>query len=89
MASHLPYLVPGEAYSPHRWNALGTYNAEVSRGIVHTPEWDDRMAEDQRLFDAEVVAGYEARGGRRVEGGWSIPPPPASRWARLKARRHA
>ena len=26
--------------------ALAAYNAEVARGIVHTPEWGERMAED-------------------------------------------
>lgn len=31
---------------------LGTYNAERSRGIVHTPEWQIAMARLQREFDA-------------------------------------
>jgi hypothetical protein len=30
---------------------LAVYNAEVSRGIVHTPEWKALMAERQRQFD--------------------------------------
>ena len=33
-------------------NELAIYNAEVARGIVHTPEWDAKMAELQREFDA-------------------------------------
>jgi hypothetical protein len=33
------------------WHDLAVYNAEVHRGIVHTPEYDERMAEEQRRFD--------------------------------------
>jgi hypothetical protein len=28
---------------PHKFDALCHYNGEVSRGIVHTKEYDDRM----------------------------------------------
>ena len=38
----------------HRWDALAQYNAECSRGIVHTPEWDARMAEEQERFNVEM-----------------------------------
>lgn len=31
--------------------ALGRYNAEVARGILHTPEHVARMADMQRRFD--------------------------------------
>lgn len=31
--------------------ALSRYNAEVARGIIHTPEHAARMAELQRRFD--------------------------------------
>lgn len=38
-----------------RWrpefDVLARYNAEVWRGIQHTPEWRQRMVELQRLFD--------------------------------------
>lgn len=37
--------------APYRWSALATYNGERARGIVHTPEWESRMAEEQRAFD--------------------------------------
>lgn len=30
---------------------LAAYNAERARGIVHTPEWDERMARAQTEFD--------------------------------------
>lgn len=29
------------------WSDLARYNAEVARGIVHTPEWDAFMAKKQ------------------------------------------
>ena len=31
---------------------LGVYNAERARGIVHTPEWDEKMVKLQAEFDA-------------------------------------
>lgn len=34
------------------FNTLGKYNAERARGIVHTPEWQEKMAELQSQFDA-------------------------------------
>ena len=37
----------------HRWDVLGRYNAEVSRGIVHTPECEAAMSREQAAFDAE------------------------------------
>jgi hypothetical protein len=53
---------PGEKY---RWpwlERLATYNAEVARGIVHTPEWDELMAKNQAEFDADLAreAGWHA-----------------------------
>jgi hypothetical protein len=44
-----------------RWSALARYNAEVARGIVHTPEWRARMEEDQRQFDAEQAKHYQTK----------------------------
>ena len=34
------------------FNTLARYNAEVAHGIVHTPEWDERMAALQSQFNA-------------------------------------
>lgn len=31
-------------------NELATYNAEVNRGIMHTPTWEARMEALQRQF---------------------------------------
>lgn len=39
----------------HRWKPLADYNSERHRGIVHTPEWDAFMAEEQAAFDAETT----------------------------------
>lgn len=39
-------------YDPYEWNQLATYNAEVARGIVHTPEWVEKMRLEQERFDA-------------------------------------
>lgn len=33
-------------------NQLGTYNAERARGITHTAEWQQKMAELQQRFNA-------------------------------------
>jgi hypothetical protein len=35
----------------HRWDELARYNTERGRGLVHTPEYDRRMADEQRLFN--------------------------------------
>jgi hypothetical protein len=43
---------------PDKFHALATYNSEVARGIVHTAEWDDRMAALQAEFDQwQYLAG--------------------------------
>lgn len=38
---------------PSPFAVLFTYNAEVSRGIVHTPAWKARMAELQAEWDED------------------------------------
>lgn len=38
---------------PYRWQELADYNAMKSRGLVHTHEYQARMAEQQAQFDAE------------------------------------
>lgn len=54
---------PAERPMPDRWDRLATYNEECARGIVHTPEWDQRMAVLQGRFDEEVAedAKWEAQ----------------------------
>lgn len=47
---------------PGNWvSILAMYNAERSRGIMHTPEWQERMATYQEAFDSIHVP-------RRIEG---------------------
>lgn len=46
----------GKRYEPYRFQALADYNAEVYRGIVHTPEYDALMADEQRLFNSGQVS---------------------------------
>jgi hypothetical protein len=41
-----------------KFSALATYNAERARGIMHTAEWDAKMAELQREWDATRGRGY-------------------------------
>ena len=36
---------------PFKFSQLAMYNGERGRGIVHTPEWDARMAVLQREFN--------------------------------------
>lgn len=46
---------------PSRFEVLAVYNAERARGIVHTAEWDDRMAALQAEFDQWVQRPDEDR----------------------------
>ncbi len=32
--------------------ALATYNGEKARGLVHTAEWQSKMRDEQKRFDA-------------------------------------
>jgi len=45
----------------NRWQNLANYNGERMRGIVHTPEYDALMTEDQRAFDAETEQERDRR----------------------------
>lgn len=85
--SRLPFRL--EASDGYRWEALARYNAEVARGLVHTPEWDWAMAVDQAAFDDEQAAKARAAGGVPMPGGgWLVPPPrPRSRWGQRRWRR--
>lgn len=41
---------------------LATFNSERSRGLMHTPEYAERMAELQRRFNEAREAEARARG---------------------------
>lgn len=43
------------------FHALARYNAERSRGIVHTPEWAERMTHDKAAFDNWAAAKIRDR----------------------------
>ena len=43
-----------------KFKRLADYNSEVSRGIVHTAEYDAAMAELQAEFNAWIRATYNA-----------------------------
>jgi hypothetical protein len=47
---------------PSRFDKLATYNSEVARGLVHTPEWQKQMAELQREFHAWRIEAARASG---------------------------
>lgn len=40
---------------PYEYSDLALYNSEKARGIVHTTEWDARMAERQERFNEEAI----------------------------------
>ena len=49
------------------WDTLSRYNAERARGILHTQEWQDRMAELQREFDEAHGRSPGRRDGLPIE----------------------
>lgn len=46
----VPWSVDGSALTRQEVETLATYNAERTRGLVHTPEWSVKMADLQRRF---------------------------------------
>lgn len=46
-----PKTLPPQNHLHPYWEALATYNSERARGIVHTPEWVDRMKRRQKQWD--------------------------------------
>jgi hypothetical protein len=58
--------------------ALAQYNEERARGIVHTPEWDERMTELQARYDKNTAdeaeqAAAETVMRRRLAAGLPVP----------------
>jgi hypothetical protein len=64
----------GQMTMPTYYEELARYNAERDRGLVHTPEWDAKMAELQRDFDdwAQREADQRRRYLRRKIGRWEL-----------------
>ena len=52
---------------PDSFEMLAVYNAERARGIMHTPEWQARMAALQVKFDEAVKAKLP---DYQMDGGW-------------------
>lgn len=48
---------------------LKTYNAEVERGLEHTPEWVAKMVALQAEFDAEYRSGVNGFGKKITKEG--------------------
>jgi hypothetical protein len=46
------FLISSRPIETNEVDVLGRYNAEVARGIQHTPEWQAYMADLQQRFDA-------------------------------------
>jgi hypothetical protein len=42
----------------YEFTALATYNAERSRGIVHTTQWIELMREEKRRFEASLPSQF-------------------------------
>lgn len=42
----------------YEFSALATYNAERSRGLVHTPRWHELMKEEQRRFAGNLPSQF-------------------------------
>ncbi len=63
-------------------DVLGRYNAEISRGIMHTPEWQAKMAELQSRFDVEQYARMMAMPNAVDFGGCIIYDSPKRWWWR-------
>jgi predicted adenine nucleotide alpha hydrolase (AANH) superfamily ATPase len=49
----IPYDRRFTARERYEYEKLAEYNAEVSRGIAHTPEWKQKMKELQAIFDSD------------------------------------
>lgn len=44
----------------HRWDQLADYNARVAKGIVHTPQYAERMRREQEAWRREQETGIPA-----------------------------
>jgi len=55
-------LLGRKDYPPYEFQDLAVYNSERARGIVHTEEWDQRMAIQQRLFNEQQLRRWDAEG---------------------------
>lgn len=53
----LAALLPRRAKMPRQFVVLADYNAEVARGVQHTPERREQMAHLQAQFNDWIIDG--------------------------------
>ncbi len=53
-------------YKPYEFAALATYNGERARGIMHTLEWQEKMAKEQARFDTKTKLFPPTRDSAKV-----------------------
>ncbi len=53
-------------YQRYEFAALATYNGERSRGIMHTLEWQEKMAQEQARFDTKTKLFPPTRDSAKV-----------------------
>jgi len=70
------------------WAKLATYNSERSRGIVHTPAYDEAMAAEQARFDEWQRRSLKEEGYvLQPNGVWyKISPASPRRWWQWRRR---
>lgn len=54
---------------PYEFAALVQFNSEVARGIMHTPEWVEKMAAEQLRFHDQQKREWIALGATRLANG--------------------
>ena len=59
-------IIYGYHYYTPNTNALAKYNAEVSRGIMHTEEYKEKMEALQKAYDLSVRINAEAKGWKVI-----------------------
>jgi len=83
----LVHGVPGGPLNSYDRDILATYNAERSRGILHTEEWQARMAGLQQRWADNLRAEIIRKSGRTMilpDTGVRIVAEPAPRTRRLR-----
>ena len=59
-------IIYGDKYYTPNISALATYNAEASRGIVHTEEYKEKMGALQKAYDLSVRLNAESKGWKVI-----------------------
>ena len=59
-------IIYGDKYYTPNIGALAEYNAEVSRGIMHTEEYKEKLKALQKAYDLSVRLNAEAKGWKVI-----------------------